>query len=97
MPRLFAIDSGPEATRHEVDLIATRHDVEDTYLPAFRATLLEGKADSVMCAYNSLEGQPACANTKVPLMQMRWFTRIEWSCNEYSSGKKRLDWPHHRR
>jgi beta-glucosidase len=59
----FAVHSGPETTRHTVDVRASRHDMEDTYLPAFRATVTEGKAGSVMCAYNSLNGQPACANT----------------------------------
>jgi beta-glucosidase len=59
----FAVHSGPESTRHSVDVTASRHDMEDTYLPAFRATVMEGKAQSVMCAYNSLNGQPACANT----------------------------------
>jgi beta-glucosidase len=59
----FAVHSGPESTRHTVDVTASRHDMEDTYLPAFRATVMEGKAQSVMCAYNSLNGQPACANT----------------------------------
>jgi beta-glucosidase len=59
----FAVHSGPESTRHSVDVPASRHDMEDTYLPAFRATVMEGKAQSVMCAYNSLNGQPACANT----------------------------------
>jgi beta-glucosidase len=58
----FAVHSGPESTRHSVDVEVSRHDLEDTYLPAFRATIMEGKAASVMCAYNSLEGQPACAN-----------------------------------
>jgi beta-glucosidase len=62
-PKHFAVHSGPESTRHTVDVIASRHDMEDTYLPAFRATVMEGKAESVMCAYNSLNGQPACANT----------------------------------
>jgi beta-glucosidase len=61
-PKHFAVHSGPEATRHEVDVKASRHDIEDTYLPAFRATVMEGNAGSVMCAYNSLNGQPACAN-----------------------------------
>src|SRR6266576_372053 len=59
----FAVHSGPESTRHSVEVTASRHDMEDTYLPAFRATVMEGKAQSVMCAYNSLNGQPACANT----------------------------------
>src|SRR5215470_15265436 len=61
-PKHFAVHSGPEPTRHSVDVQVSRHDLEDTYLPAFRATVVEGKADSVMCAYNSLNGQPACAN-----------------------------------
>jgi beta-glucosidase len=61
-PKHFAVHSGPESTRHTVDVPASRHDMEDTYLPAFRATVMEGKAESVMCAYNSLNGQPACAN-----------------------------------
>jgi len=61
-PKHFAVHSGPESTRHEVDVKASRHDMEDTYLPAFRATVMEGKTESVMCAYNSLNSQPACAN-----------------------------------
>jgi beta-glucosidase len=61
-PKHFAVHSGPEPTRHSVDIQVSRHDLEDTYLPAFRATVMEGKAGSVMCAYNSVDGQPACAN-----------------------------------
>ena len=61
-PKHFAVHSGPEPTRHSVDVQASRHDMEDTYLPAFRTTVMQGKAESVMCAYNSLNGQPACAN-----------------------------------
>jgi len=61
-PKHFAVHSGPEPTRHTVDVQASRHDMEDTYLPGFRAAITEAKAYSVMCAYNSLNGQPACAN-----------------------------------
>jgi beta-glucosidase len=61
-PKHFAVHSGPESTRHTVNVPASRHDIEDTYLPAFRATVMEGKAESVMCAYNALNGPPACAN-----------------------------------
>jgi beta-glucosidase len=61
-PKHYAVHSGPEATRHEVDVEVSRHDMADTYLPAFRATVMEGHAGSVMCAYNSLNGEPACAN-----------------------------------
>ena len=58
----FAVHSGPEQLRHVFDVPVSRHDFEDTYLPAFRATLVEGPAHSVMCAYNSVLGKPACAS-----------------------------------
>jgi len=59
-PKHFAVHSGPEPTRHEVDIKVSNHDLEDTYLPAFRATVTAG-AGSVMCAYNAIDGKPACA------------------------------------
>ena len=61
-PKHYAVHSGPEPTRHTIDVHVSKHDEEDTYLPAFRATVTEGKAESVMCAYNRVNGQPACAN-----------------------------------
>ena len=75
----FAVHSGPESTRHSVNVEVSRHDLEDTYLPAFRATVIEGKAGSVMCAYNSVNGQPACANT--PLLQEH--LRKDWKFQGY--------------
>ncbi len=59
----FAVHSGPEPARHTIDVQISRHDMEDTYLPAFRYTVMEGHASSVMCAYNSVNGEPACANS----------------------------------
>jgi len=61
-PKHFAVHSGPEATRHEVDVTVSKHDLVDTYLPAFRATVVDGQAASVMCAYNAINGQPACVS-----------------------------------
>jgi len=61
-PKHFAVHSGPEPTRHNADVAVSKHDELDTYLPAFRATVTEAKAASVMCAYNSINGQPACAS-----------------------------------
>lgn len=78
-PKHFAVHSGPESTRHTVDVHASRHDMEDTYLPAFRATVMEGKAGSVMCAYNSLNGQPACANTTL----LQEHLRDDWKFQGY--------------
>jgi beta-glucosidase len=61
-PKHFAVHSGPEPTRHFADVDVSKHDMEDTYLPAFRAAVVEGHAGSVMCAYNAVNGEPACAN-----------------------------------
>src|SRR5207245_8635213 len=58
-PKHFAVHSGPEVLRHRFDVPVSPHDFVDTYTPAFRAALVEGKANSVMCAYNSLRGEPA--------------------------------------
>lgn len=49
-PKHFAVHSGPEPTRHFADVDVSKHDQEDTYLPAFRAAVVEGHAGSVMCA-----------------------------------------------
>jgi beta-glucosidase len=70
-PKHYAVHSGPEPTRHSADVKVSKHDEEDTYLPAFRATVTEGKAGSVMCAYNSINGQPACANEFLLVDQLR--------------------------
>ena len=70
-PKHFAVHSGPEPTRHTADVPVSKHDELDTYLPAFRATVVEAKADSVMCAYNSINGQPACANEFLLQDQLR--------------------------
>jgi len=70
-PKHYAVHSGPEPTRHTADVTVSKHDELDTYLPAFRATVTEGKAGSVMCAYNSINGQPACANEFLLQDQLR--------------------------
>ena len=70
-PKHFAVHSGPEPTRHTADVKVSKHDEVDTYLPAFRATVTEAKAASVMCAYNSINGQPACVNEFLLQDQLR--------------------------
>jgi len=70
-PKHYAVHSGPEPTRHTADVKISKHDELDTYLPAFRATVTEAKAGSVMCAYNSINGQPACVNEFLLQDQLR--------------------------
>ncbi len=59
----FAVHSGPESERHSFDAVVSPYDLEDTYLPAFRELVVDARAGSVMCAYNAVDGAPACANT----------------------------------
>jgi beta-glucosidase len=61
-PKHFAVHSGPEPTRHVANVFVSPHDLEDTYLPAFRAAVVDAKAGSIMCAYNRVDGQPACGS-----------------------------------
>jgi len=78
-PKHYAVHSGPESTRHKADVPATLHDIEDTYLPAFRAAIVEGHAGSIMCAYNRVDGQPACAND----LLLKERLRGAWGFNGY--------------
>ncbi len=58
----FAVHSGPEAIRHEFDAKATPKDMTETYLPAFKAAVQEAKVETVMGAYNRVNGEPACGS-----------------------------------
>jgi len=78
-PKHYAVHSGPEPTRHTINIEVSKHDMEDTYLPAFRATVVDGKAESIMCAYNRVNGQPACANTFL----LKDTLREAWKFNGY--------------
>jgi beta-glucosidase len=74
-PKHFAVHSGPESTRHSANIDPTPHDLWDTYLPAFRKTIVESKADSIMCAYNAIDGKPACASD----LLLKQILRTDWA------------------
>jgi len=78
-PKHFAVHSGPESERHRFDVQPSPHDLWDTYLPAFRATIVDAKADSIMCAYNAVEGQPACGSD----LLMQTILRGYWNFQGY--------------
>ena len=61
----FAVHSGPEPERHSFNAVVSKRDLEETYLPAFRKTIIEGQAAGLMCAYNRTDGQPACSNEEL--------------------------------
>ena len=77
-PKHYAVHSGPEPERHSFDAKAVERDMQETYLPAFHATVVEGGAQSVMCAYNRTNGEPCC--TSKPLNDI---LRKQWGFNGY--------------
>ena len=70
----FAVHSGPEALRHHFDAKVTKKDMFETYLPAFEATVKEARVESVMGAYNRVNGEPACGSGTLlkDILRDRW-------------------------
>lgn len=70
----YAVHSGPEGLRHEFDAVTTMKDLHETYLPAFKALVTEANVESVMGAYNRVNGEPACASQLLlqDILMKRW-------------------------
>lgn len=78
-PKHFAVHSGPEPLRHSFNATVSEYDLVDTYLYAFKASVMEAKAGSIMCVYNAVDGVPGCASTD--LLQKR--LRDQWGFKGY--------------
>jgi beta-glucosidase len=78
-PKHFAVHSGPEPDRHRFDAVVSERDFRDTYLPHFETAMVEGGAWSIMCAYNRVYGDPACAS---PLL-LDSILRRDWGFTGY--------------
>jgi len=78
-PKHFAVHSGPEALRHSFNALASPKDLRETYLPAFRACIVDAKAYSIMSAYNRTNGEP-CSSSKALLVDI---LREEWKFDGY--------------
>lgn len=61
----FAIHSGPEIDRHTFNAVIGDKDLNETYLPQFEVGIKEGKAYSLMCAYNRYNGEACCTSGKL--------------------------------
>ena len=70
----FAVHSGPEGVRHSFDAVASKQDMRETYLPAFKACVQEAKVEAVMGAYNRTNGQPCCGHKEL----LQDILRDEW-------------------
>lgn len=61
----FAVHSGPEWNRHSFNIEnLPARDLWETYLPAFKALVQKGNVAEVMCAYQRIDGEPCCGNTR---------------------------------
>ena len=71
----FAVHSGPEAERHWFNAVPTKKDMNETYLPAFKAAVMEADVESVMGAYNAVNGYPACGSPEL----LEEYLRKQWN------------------
>jgi beta-glucosidase len=78
-PKHYAVHSGPEPLRHHFNVNVAPRDLWNTYLPAFRATVVDGHADSIMCVYNAVDGVPGCASK----MLLQTILRDDWHFQGY--------------
>ncbi|MFN8257086.1 MAG: xylan 1,4-beta-xylosidase [Bacteroidales bacterium] len=71
----YAVHSGPEWSRHELNLNhVDPRDLCETYLPAFKALVQNGDVRQVMCAYQRLDDEPCCGNKRL----LQRILRDEW-------------------
>ncbi|NLP12150.1 glucan 1,4-alpha-glucosidase, partial [bacterium] len=75
----FAVHSGPETSRHTFNAVISERDLWESYLPHFETSIREGKAYSVMCAYNRYQGEACCGS---PLLLTK-ILREKWGFNGY--------------
>jgi beta-glucosidase len=78
-PKHFAVHSGPENLRHHFDAVVSEQDLHMTYLPAFKACVIEGHAYSIMGAYNRTNGEACCASPTL----LNKILRDEWGFEGY--------------
>src|SRR5712692_8048612 len=75
----FAVHSGPEPERHNSAATVRERDLRESYLPHFAAGIREGRAYSLMCAYNRVLGSPACGSS----LLLKDILRDEWGFSGY--------------
>lgn len=94
----FAAHSGPEALRHEFDVVPSPKDMAETYLPAFRALVREAGIEAVMGAYNRVNGLPCCGSKPLitDLLRGEWgfeghFVSDCWAIRDFHEHHKVTD------
>jgi beta-glucosidase len=91
----FAVHSGPEADRHVFDARVSLHDLNDTYLPAFKQLVQAAQVEAIMGAYNRVNGEPACASRYLLVDKLRGEWKFKghvvsdcWALTDIHAGHK---------
>ena len=95
-----AVHSGPEDIRHSFNAVASKQDMAETYLPAFKACVQEAGVEAVMGAYNRTNGAPCCGNKELLQDTLREKWGFEghvvsdcWAIKDFHEGHKVTDTP----
>jgi len=75
----FAVHNGPEPNRHSFNVLPSKRDLWETYLPAFKDLIMDAKVYSVMGAYNRVDGESASASW----MLLNDILRKQWGFEGY--------------
>jgi len=75
----YAVHSGPEPLRHNFNVVPSKYDLWNTYLPAFKELITNTDVAGVMCAYNAFKGQPCCGSDQL----MTDILRNQWKFSGY--------------
>ena len=96
----FAVHSGPEADRHHFNVNPSKKDLEETYLPAFEAAVKEADVESVMGAYNAVNGYPCCGSPELlqEYLREKWGFQGHvvsdcWAINDFHANHHFTDTP----
>ena len=96
----FAVHSGPEDLRHHFNAVATKQDMYETYLPAFKTCVQEGKVEAVMGAYNRTNGEPCCGSKTLlqDILRKEWGFEGHvvsdcWAIKDFHEGHMVTDTP----
>ena len=90
----FAVHSGPEEKRHSFDVEPSKKDLRETYLPAFEACIKEAGVESVMGAYNRVNGEPCCGHSFIKdILRDEWgfeghFVSDCWAIRDFHEHHK---------
>lgn len=71
----YDLEGGGSTTRFNFDAKISQQELVEYYLPPFKQCARDSRVGSIMCAYNAVNGVPACADTYM----MDTILRKHWS------------------